>query len=422
MSMLKFKRFTKPQVLKHIGRELVSQFINRFSDELEAKDIALPKMNLADDEFYAGLANLFSAPEGLPESMSEALYAIDEMANDQGQEKLLNAAKLAGLPLPLNESTTHADLAMQVWMADPQLLADQHNRLRLVRLSSFEYYRGECPVTITGAFTPPDTARLEALAQSLDVWFSQHNRGNQTVKVAMHCLDKAWWFMIRHGDTLTRTAKVDRQKTEVLHFRPAKDDVVVYSPELDEIRVHATTKGEKELYRKQFGQCLHGDLNHFSALQAYTLEPLRTDGIGSLSTDGIEGIRKIVLSELEVVWGGDYEEVMVRKAPDLFDAAKARNRNPIPLGGRLVRAVFEFTFQDATKSRRVQIRPPNVLKFGRHCDARLVDRWLSAREFRAAAGKEVQCAKGEVLSANPSEISKQFHGARVDGLRTEGLL
>jgi len=37
---------------------------------------------------------------------------------------------------------------------------------------------------------------------------------------------------------------------------------------------------------------------------------------------------------------------------------------------------------DDEKPRKVQIRPPNILKLGRHCDARLVHRWLSKQKFR----------------------------------------
>jgi hypothetical protein len=51
--------------------------------------------------------------------------------------------------------------------------------------------------------------------------------------------------------------------------------------------------------------------------------------------------------------------------------------------GRLVRAAFDVYFADNEKKpRKVQVRPPNVLKLGRHCDAALVQRWLTERSFR----------------------------------------
>ena len=95
-----------------------------------------------------------------------------------------------------------------------------------------------------------------------------------------------WWFVIRHGDTFLRTAKVEKQKITFLHFRPAKDDVVVFSPGYEELRIHAATKGERELYREEFGVRLRGDGKYFSERKSFTLEPLRVDGAGALKWDG----------------------------------------------------------------------------------------------------------------------------------------
>jgi hypothetical protein len=174
----------------------------------------------------------------------------------------------------------------------------------------------------------------------------------------------------------------------MLHFRPEKDDVVVYSPELDEIRIHAGTKGERELYRRQFGQRLFGDENYFSGKKAYTLEPLRAEGKDALNVEGVGGdLEHAVLREYEIAFGNGYEEVMIRKATDVFAAAENRERDAIAEGGRLVRAVFDLYFAGRKKARKVQIRTPNTLKLGRHCDARVVQRWLSKQGFRAVQGE-----------------------------------
>jgi len=47
-----------------------------------------------------------------------------------------------------------------------------------------------------------------------------------------------------------------------------------------------------------------------------------------------------------------------------------------------VRAAFDIYFGDNPKPRKVQVRPPNILKLGRHCDAVLVQHWLSDCGFR----------------------------------------
>lgn len=383
---------------------MLGKLFGRFSEDLAKKSVILPAVELEDDAYFKALAGVALAPEGLPDNLMETLYAIEEMANEEGQERLEAAARQAGLDLVFDEQSSPGDIAVQVFLAQPELLAEKHNEQRMTRLASFEYYGRKKPVERSGSgpdgppFSTPGQPVLELLVADLDAWFKEHNRGEQTASIEVYGIEGEWWFLVRHGDTFARTVKVEKKKTEMLHFRPAKDDVVVYSPERDELRIHAGTKGERDLYRIAFGIRLMGDGEYFSERKAYTLKPLREEGVNALSVEGIEGIQGIVLCELEVAWGGDYEEVAIRKANDVFGAASARNREAIPAGGRLVRAVFEFTFQDSKKPRKVQIRPPNVLKFGRHSDARLVNRWLSAAGFRVNAREETEGPRGQVAA------------------------
>jgi len=130
----------------------------------------------------------------------------------------------------------------------------------------------------------------------------------------------------------------------MLHFRPAKDDVVVYSPKRDEIRIHAGSKGERDLYQRTFGERLFGEPEHFSERKAFTLEPLRVDGPAALEVDGIGDITRIVLVEYEIAWGGKYNTVVIRREDDIFEAAESREQTAIPDGGRLVRAAFLVYF------------------------------------------------------------------------------
>lgn len=386
MASVRFRRFTKPHVLKDIGRALLGRFFAKFKDDLEEKKVALPDPALADEEYFGTLANVLMSPEGLPGSLNDALYAIDEMATEDGQQRLEEAVAAKQLPLAFDEKSSREDIALQVWLESPELLAEKHNEQRLIRLSSFEYYSNPTPTDRTATFEKPDAPTLDALTAALDLWFSEHNRGHKNTKIEPHEIDGEFWFMIRHGDTYARTPKVEGQRSEVLHYRPEKDDVVVYAPDLDEIRIHAGTKGEKQLYRAKFGFYLFGREDYFSEFKTYTLEPLRL-GKDCLEPKGAEGIREIILREVEMGWDGQYNDGLVRKSDDVFASAAAYTRpfNPIQEKAKLKRAAFDVYFGDSDKPRKVQIRPPNILKLGRHCDARLVHRWLSKQKFRTTA-------------------------------------
>jgi len=88
---MKFKRFTKPQFLKGIGRELLGKLFGKFTTELEAKKVAMPAPGLDDDEYFTALSAVAMAPDALPEAFIETLFAMEAMANEFGRERLVSA-------------------------------------------------------------------------------------------------------------------------------------------------------------------------------------------------------------------------------------------------------------------------------------------------------------------------------------------
>ena len=380
---MKFRRFTKTHFLKQIGRSLLDRFFAKFAEELTERQVTLPAATLADEEYFTALAKLVLAPDSLPEGLIEALFAIEDLATAQGQEQLEAAMAEAGLKLDIPETATHGDIAVQVFLAHPALLVAKHNEARLGRLSAFEYLGTKRTATIvTAAMLTKD--RMDQLAAELDAWFKEHQRGHETTRIERYELDGEFWFLVRHGDTFARHAKLEARRWEILHFRPAKDDVVVYAPKREELCIHAGTKGEKELYRRAFGRLLAGQEDYFSERKAYTLEPLREDCADALSGRGLTSVRQIVLREVELAWGQKQGEFMVRGGMDIHGSAQSRGCAAIPVYGTIVRAGFDFYFAGHQKPRRVEVRPPNTLKLTRGCDARAVHEWLSARGFRCA--------------------------------------
>ena len=372
---MKFRRFTKTKFLTEIGRELLGKFFERFQNKLEKARVTLPGAELADAPYYSALARVLLAPEDLPVEMSEVLFAIDALSSEAGEDQLEAAMKKEKPPLTFATKSSRADMAMQVWLARPELLARVYNEARLIRVSAFEFHGTPAPADRRKTFTLPDKARHAALVKAVDEWCQAHTRGEGTVQVGHHEIDDEHWFLVRHGDTYARTATVEQDKP-VIHYRPAKDDVVVYAPEFDEIRIHAGTKGEKELYRASFGQYLHGDPNLFSEPKAYVLDRLRTHPDEAMSLEGFPGIKQVLLVEVELRWPGSFKDAIVKKSKDIFGSAASRKppRKAVPDTGRVTRAKFEFLFEGETKPQTVTVKPVNELKVARHCDARLVHR------------------------------------------------
>lgn len=388
MSVLKFKRFTRTRLLQRIGRPLLVRFFDKFQSELASRQVTLPAATLRDADWAGAVARLFTAPEHLPEGLCEALYAIDEMATPEGQEQLELAMEQTGVALELEPGCSRQDIALQVWLTAPALLARIHNRQRLLRLTAFEYFGTARPPGQRAPFHEPEAAELPGLTAALDPWFARHHRGRNTTRVELYNFagppgsDAALecWFLVRHGDAFTRTPRVEEQRTDIIHFRPQRDDVVVYSPARDELRINARSPGERELYVRAFGQLLRGDPGYFSVRNTYTLEPLREDGADALLTDDIPELQKVTLRRIQAVEDGT-EQVVTLEAPDLFEDGAAA-ADAIPRHGRLRCADFDLHFTGCPRPRPMQIRLPNVLKLRRHCDMQLVERLVSRFRIR----------------------------------------
>jgi hypothetical protein len=384
---VKIRRFTKPGFLRLIGPTLLEDFFERFRDELTKRRVELPEWNFDNTAYFKSVAAMVERMEELPGPLVEALYGIEAMANEEGQERLERAVEDGTLRVTFREESTHAEIAVQAWLANPNVFARKLRELRLFRLSAFDYFSSRMPVEQRRPFPSPDEAGIGQITSDIDGWFRRRNRGQGTSYIEVFRIDGEFWFLIRHGDTYKRMpAAAEDQKVEVVHFRPLKDDVVIYSPRRDEIRIHAGTYGECQLYRQVFGARLFGHPGYFSESKTYTLEPLRVDGRKALVVGDLP-IRSVVLRELEIAWEGSNGRVVLKR-DDIFSSIEQGSAGRLPARGRLVRAAFDFYLCDSFSPRKVQIRLPNSLRVGRHCDTTLVHEWMTARGFRVSTSVE----------------------------------
>jgi hypothetical protein len=387
MSTQKLKRFTKSQFVKQIGRELLDQFFQRHSAALAERQLVLPASELDEKDYYEAVTRLIKSPEGLPESLVEAAYAIADMADEDGEERLEEATGPRGLAYEFAEDLTRAGKAMKAWLTNEALFLRAHKEVRAARVATFDYLTSK-PENRDFPFSPPDTARLALMRDDLEAEFRKRNRGTQATGIGMHIQDGEYWLTIQHGNTYTRVPTVANGQVSVLHFRPAEESLVVINLERDELRIHAARKWQVDLIRRVVGERLFGNPQRFSERKSYTLLPLMTEGIDALDARGIAGLTRIVLREVELFYRGQFKDVVVRKSEDIFESAKARRAVAIPEGARPVRATFDFYFEGSDKPRKVHIRLPNKLKLARFCDATVVHRWIGERGFAAEEAGE----------------------------------
>lgn len=369
MATLYTSSFTRPHTLSRIEPALLRNFLNQFSDFLLNRGVQLD-----DDLDLSLIARILMEPgPDTPRELIDALFAIKTMSVPRALSALEEEANRLGIPI--TGEITQQEIALRVWMTDPEALLEKHAELAMLRVRSFQYFSAmdeEEPAY-------PTDQTLQSMERALDIFFGSKGHGFGT-QVHVYPRGHEMWFLIRRGDRFRREATLDNGESGSIGFRPEKCDVVVYNQLTNEIGINAPTEAIQYEYRKQFGFYLFGRDNHFAGASKYSLEPLRELGEEALNVIDAPGIQWIRLTELQATVIRVEEELLTRKARDLFAQFRYDNFR-IPAGWQLKGATFRVRFDDNPVPRSVTIKPPNVARYTRDSDATVVEEWLMRRGF-----------------------------------------
>jgi len=377
LATLDLRWFTNEESLRSITPEYLLRLLAPHSAYFQARGLLLPQPGSGQLPGYDALRDILLNPDrATPPRLIDALYFVSELATQEGMDGLLDELVTRGLQIDDGQEHTPIDVAIQVWLLDPDILQEKHAEQYLARPRSFEYFQTARQVFPDFALPSADARR--ALEQSLDTWFVEHKRGTGA-RIFVYPREDGIWFLVRHGDPYRREGSMDNGEPGSVAYRPLKFDVLVYDPRIGEIRMNAATVGEKTLYRQKVGLHFFGDENFFPGTGKYTLDPLQRDGDASLVCSDITGVEWIRLKEVHFYWGGAQGEIEIRKAKDVF-AAYAQRNAAFPRA-RIIKAVFEIKFTDCKTPRSVCIRPSNVAQYTRDHDSSHVEEWLGKRGF-----------------------------------------
>jgi len=373
--------FTNPSRLKEIDPDRLILFLTTWSDYFLGRGLDLSAADTSDMPFDTIAAILMNPDQAVPESMVNALYYVHETARKEPMDELIERAEAAGLDIDHDEKSTPADVAVQIWLAKPDLLERQHAETVAFNRSNFTYFSGksikpaesECRIVISEA----QCREMEAL---MDPWFESKRRGRGS-RVFVFPQENRIWILVRHGQPMRREGEHKEDgKDGIAFYRPQRDDVLIYDAEIDEIGVNAETKGERELYLRTLGMVLFGEDAHFERAERYNLQPLIDNGPAALVCADIPGLSRVRFVEFGRMWDGTCPEYETRRSDDLFETYGGDWAARLSLG-RLTYAKFKVAFDGDKKERSVMIRPVNVARYERDADTSLVEAWLKARGF-----------------------------------------
>ena len=385
MATLNLRRFAHPDGLKAITPNHLLALLKPYESYFESRGFTLWSPSVFDGLDYEQLVEVLMNPDsGTPTGLIDALFFVHEMATPEGMDALLHEVENNGITLEESPNPTAADIAVQVYLKDKNILERKHAEQYLVLPRSFEYFQTDVrPIPM---LVQPSEDVLAALQNDLDNWFEKKKRGRGS-RVFVYPKPDTIWFLVRHGDPFKREGSLEGDQSSSVFYRPEKYDVLVYETLIGEIRMNACGKGEKDTLCREFGRHLFNNENYFPGKGKYTLEPLQTDGEASIVCTDVEGMEWVRLKELQFFWGGAEKEIEIRKANDVFAAYAGRN-HAMPQKVHIIRASFLVKFTDSKTARTVVIRPSNIAQYTRDSDAALIEIWLTKRGFIISDLKE----------------------------------
>jgi hypothetical protein len=228
-------------------------------------------------------------------------------------------------------------------------------------------------------FKPP--ASMDDLERTLNSWYEAHQR-LRSAQVFWRQHGDEFWFHVRHAEPVKREGSVDLKDCASASaiYCPERHGLVIYNAKAGELRMHADSDPETELFRLAFGMHLFKDGNHFPAsAKKFTLDPLK-EGRKSLAWGGIAGIRGITLQAIEYQKDGELAARDKTSAPDVFTVFEAR-RFLIPEQAEIRLARFQVEFEGEKKPRYFTIRPSNDATFAMDHDGTVLEPWLVRQKF-----------------------------------------
>jgi hypothetical protein len=386
MATLKIRVFTNPDGLKRIANVHLIALLDPWRKYFAGRGVEIPTDPGAEFPHHDLASALMSYDENMPVELMNGLFYIDETASNETLDDLIDRGKEESIAIEKHGKSTPADIAVQIWLAKPQLLEERHTKALALQKQAFVYFPGkrrdglELP-----QFSQP---RLTEMAKRMDRFFEERQRGRGTrIFEFPRPKEKKVWLLVRHGMPMTREGKHEEDgETGVAFYRPQKHDVMIYDAAIDVLGINAQSKGEKTLYGEVLGEVVFGKKGYFGEGNIFTLAPIRNDGPKIQECGDIDGIDQVRLLEVVRVIGGDVTRIDIQKSSDLYRALR-ENWSTVLKFGRITSAKFGFVFEGSSKQRSVTIRLDSA-RYDRDSDAEFVEAWLRDKKFYTPTEEE----------------------------------
>ncbi|MCC6678134.1 MAG: hypothetical protein IT436_13415 [Phycisphaerales bacterium] len=379
MSQLLLRSFTNPEALRTFEPVRLLTFLRPYADFFRSRGVKLPEASNANETDLDRLAEVMMTPSAdTPADLVNALHHITELATTEAADVLMRAARDEGISIESPSDASAADIALQMWMADPDLVCRKHAEHQTERRQTFAAFFA------TGAVEPrwrPKRQFLSRFTKAASEWFDMRRRG-RGLKVFLHEYNEEVRFIVRRGGLYQREGSLDEGKPGSVHFRPMRFDVLILDRATGELRINAESDPAMRMYRVNLGLFLFGDREFFAEkCERYNLDPIRRLGRMCLACGDVPGIQRVVLKSVTIARDNPYGRRSSERGDDVFAALELDGDENLLTEHVLLSASFKVFFANSKRSRTVTIRPPNIAHYERRDDGPVIERWLIARGF-----------------------------------------
>jgi hypothetical protein len=371
MPNFQLPQFDDIALLRSIQPNRLRIFLKRFDNYLLSQGFTIPETAVFTDAHLQQLISIFNTHDGAtPADMIEALFHISETANDQSMESLLLVATKTGIELPEGDITP-ADVALLVWLHDPDLLRRANCERIVLRSQSFYCYMNRT-LEVPKFELPSDTV-LKTIEERTNQFNRNRQRGGGAA-VWMYQFSHEIAFLIRFGGPLKREEVMDNDQCRPDIRRPVGYDLVVYNQQTGELRIRADLVSERRFYCQVFSEQLFGDPAFFEHGETFNLDVIYQLGEDVQSPGMVPGIKSILLLEIQEVLLGERALHITLKSEAIFQAIREHNRRLTP-SGRLLSAKFKVSLEHGVDV-IVTICSGNKIRLSRQVGLSAINQWL----------------------------------------------
>jgi hypothetical protein len=377
MPRLRFKNFSDLGFIQTIDKSRhLKPLLTPYKDYFLRQGIDVSGLKDDGDKTDRKLLEVFTRPdEEMPPELLEALYVLDDLADEEGHDRILAEAGRQGMPLRISgDDLNPGEFAIAVYMHRPDLIRVCHEKIMYRKVKNFQEYQAKDD---SGLGLDAARKKQKKLEGALAPWFEKMNR-SRACEIYIYEEGREIKFLITHGKTFRTDGSIDKSlRRSRIAYRPQKHDMVIFDKQTCILKVNAQTRGEKEAYREAFGRVLFGDPEYFPAGDIYTLEPLRK---GKEALRLVDGIESVWLNEVWIQLNAEQGFNQVSRSHNLIESIE-QYQKPDLTKGKFLYASFLIKYSSGGRARKLELKPPNVAVYDRERDGAATEAFLRVNKY-----------------------------------------